>query len=128
MTRAALRVFLRALLRIFFRRIELAGLDRLPADGPAMLVANHPSTLVDPILLLAFAPRPVSFLAKEPVFRMPVIGRAARALDVDPGLPRHGRRRPAQATPRPSRGPGRCSGAAACWPSSRRGPRTTIRA
>ena len=84
MTRGALRVFLRALLRIFFRRIELAGLDRLPADGPAMLVANHPSTLVDPILLLAFAPRPVSFLAKEPVFRMPVIGRAARALDSIP--------------------------------------------
>ena len=84
MTRAALRVFLRALLRIFFRRIELAGLDRLPADGPAVLVANHPSTLVDPILLLAFAPRPVSFLAKEPVFRMPVIGRAARALDSIP--------------------------------------------
>jgi glycerol-3-phosphate O-acyltransferase / dihydroxyacetone phosphate acyltransferase len=84
MTRAALRVFLRALLRIFFRRIELSGLDQLPATGPAMLVANHPSTLVDPILLLAFAPRPVSFLAKEPVFRMPVIGPAARALDSIP--------------------------------------------
>jgi len=84
MTRAALRVFLRALLRIFFRRIELTGLDRLPASGPVVLVANHPSTLVDPILLLAFAPRPVAFLAKEPVFRMPVIGRAARALDAIP--------------------------------------------
>jgi 1-acyl-sn-glycerol-3-phosphate acyltransferase len=43
-------------------------------------VANHPSTLVDPILLLAFAPRPVSFLAKAPVFRMPVVGWGARAL------------------------------------------------
>jgi len=84
MTRAALRVLLRALLRIFFRRIELAGVAQLPATGPAVLVANHPSTLVDPILLLAFAPRPVSFLAKEPVFRMPVIGRAARALDAIP--------------------------------------------
>ena len=84
MTRAALRAFLRALLRIFFRRIELTGLDRLPATGPAVLVANHPSTLIDPILLLAFAPRPVAFLAKEPVFRMPVIGRAARALDAIP--------------------------------------------
>jgi glycerol-3-phosphate O-acyltransferase / dihydroxyacetone phosphate acyltransferase len=83
-TRAALRLFLRALLRIFFRRIEVGGLDRLPATGPAMLVANHPSTLVDPILLLAFAPRPVSFLAKEPVFRMPVIGWGARALDAIP--------------------------------------------
>jgi 1-acyl-sn-glycerol-3-phosphate acyltransferase len=84
MIRAALRVFLRALLRIFFRRIELAGLGHLPGHGPAVLVANHPSTLVDPILLLAFAPRPVSFLAKEPVFRMPVVGWGARALDSIP--------------------------------------------
>lgn len=84
MTRAALRIFLRALLRVFFRRIEVNGLDRLPATGPVVLVANHPSTLVDPILLLAFAPRPVSFLAKEPVFRMPVVGWGARALDSIP--------------------------------------------
>jgi glycerol-3-phosphate O-acyltransferase / dihydroxyacetone phosphate acyltransferase len=82
--RAALRGFLRALLRIFFRRIELHGLGLLPASGPAVLVANHPSTLVDPLLLLAFVPRPVAFLAKEPVFRMPVIGPAARALDAIP--------------------------------------------
>ena len=84
MIRAVLQVVLRALLRIFFRRIELAGLERLPASGPAVLVANHPSTLVDPILLLAFSPRPVSFLAKEPVFRMPVVGWGARALDAIP--------------------------------------------
>lgn len=84
MTRAALRVFLRALLRIFFRRIELGGVERLPVTGPAVLVANHPSTLVDPILLLAFTPRPVAFLAKEPVFRMPVVGWGARALDSIP--------------------------------------------
>jgi glycerol-3-phosphate O-acyltransferase / dihydroxyacetone phosphate acyltransferase len=82
--RAVLRTFLRALLRVFFRRIELAGAERVPAAGPAMLVANHPSSLVDPVLLLAFAPRQVAFLAKEPIFRIPVIGRAARALDSIP--------------------------------------------
>ncbi len=80
MIRSLLRAFLRALLRVFFRHIELAGTANLPAHGPVMLVANHPSSLVDPVLLLAFAPRPVSFLAKEPIFRMPLVGRAARAL------------------------------------------------
>lgn len=84
MIRAALRAFLRALLRVFFRRIELAGAASLPAEGPVVLVANHPSSLVDPVLLLAFAPRPVAFLAKEPIFRMPLVGRAARALDSIP--------------------------------------------
>jgi glycerol-3-phosphate O-acyltransferase/dihydroxyacetone phosphate acyltransferase len=82
--RAALRAFLRALLRVFFRRIELAGTEHLPGHGAVLLVANHPSSLVDPVLLLAFAPRPVAFLAKEPIFRMPVVGSAARALDSIP--------------------------------------------
>lgn len=84
MIRAVLRPALRGLMRVFFRRIELQGAERLPADGPAVLVANHPSSLVDPVLLVAFAPRPVAFLAKEPLFRMPVIGRLARALDSIP--------------------------------------------
>lgn len=84
MIRILLRAFLRALLRVFFRRIELAGTPNLPAEGPVMLVANHPSSLVDPVLILAFAPRPVAFLAKEPIFRIPVVGRAARALDSIP--------------------------------------------
>jgi len=82
--RAGLQAFLRVLLRVFFRRIELAGAGNLPAAGPAVLVANHPSSLVDPVLLLAFSPRPVSFLAKEPIFRIPLVGRAARALDSIP--------------------------------------------
>ncbi|MGC3996969.1 MAG: lysophospholipid acyltransferase family protein [Anaeromyxobacter sp.] len=84
MIRAVLRPTLRALLRVFFRRVELTGAGHLPAAGPAVVVANHPSALIDPILLLAWVDRPVSFLAKEPLFRIPVVGAAARALDAIP--------------------------------------------
>ena len=41
---------------------------------------NHPNSLVDPLLVLAFAPRRVVFLAKEPLFRTPIIGALTRAM------------------------------------------------
>ncbi len=61
-------------LRIFFRRVEAAGLERVPAEGPLLVVLNHPNALIDPLFILGLAPRPVAFLAKAPLFRMPVLG------------------------------------------------------
>jgi glycerol-3-phosphate O-acyltransferase / dihydroxyacetone phosphate acyltransferase len=53
--------------------LTVAG-DRVPADGPVLLVANHPNSLFDPALVAAAARRPVRFLAKEPLLRDPAIG------------------------------------------------------
>ena len=75
---------LRTLLRIFFRRIEIAGEERIPASGPVIFVLNHPNGLVDPLVLLCFSPRPVSFLSKAPLFRMPAVGFFVRAFESIP--------------------------------------------
>jgi 1-acyl-sn-glycerol-3-phosphate acyltransferase len=83
-----MRAFCRALfglvLRIFFRRIEVSGLAHVPRDGPVIFVLNHPNGLIDPAFLLCLAPRRVSFLAKAPLFRMPVIATLCRAFDAIP--------------------------------------------
>lgn len=71
-------------LRIFFRRIEIVGLDHIPASGPVIFVLNHPNALIDPVFLLCLAPRPVSFLAKAPLFKTPVLGWLVRAFDSIP--------------------------------------------
>ena len=45
------------------------------AFGPPVIFAvNHPNGLIDPLFLLCFAPRAVSFLAKAPLFRIPLVG------------------------------------------------------
>jgi glycerol-3-phosphate O-acyltransferase / dihydroxyacetone phosphate acyltransferase len=75
---------LRFALRVFFRRIEVVGRSRVPREGACLFVLNHPNALVDPAFVLAYAPRRVSFLAKSPLFRMPVIGFLIRALDSIP--------------------------------------------
>ena len=92
--RRAITAFFRFCLRIFFRRIELLGLERVPRHGAVVFAVNHPNGLVDPLFLLCFAPAPVSFLAKAPLFGYPIIGWIVRAFDTHPGLSQAGDRRP----------------------------------
>ena len=81
MIRRLIVAVVRLALRIYFQRIEVSGLEHVPRDTPVIFVLNHPNALVDPVFLLCLAPRKVSFLAKAPLFRMPVIGYLVKALD-----------------------------------------------
>jgi glycerol-3-phosphate O-acyltransferase / dihydroxyacetone phosphate acyltransferase len=66
-------------LRLFFRRIETSRARLAPQTGPVVFVLNHPNGLIDPGLVFVALPRPVSFLAKSTLFRLPLIGAALRA-------------------------------------------------
>src|SRR5205814_3744196 len=79
-----LTALLRLMLYIFYRRIEFVGLENLHADRPLIFAVNHPNGLLDPLFVLSFASRPVSFLAKAPLFRYPLIGWIVRGLDSIP--------------------------------------------
>src|SRR5690349_3843536 len=81
MIRRLIVALVKVALRIYFQRIEVTGLEHVPLDTPVIFVMNHPNALVDPAFLLCLAPRRVSFLAKAPLFRMPVIGTVVKALD-----------------------------------------------
>jgi glycerol-3-phosphate O-acyltransferase/dihydroxyacetone phosphate acyltransferase len=81
MIRKIIVALVRFALRIYFKHIEVTGLDNVPRDTPVIFVLNHPNALVDPVFLLSLAPRRVSFLAKAPLFSMPVIGYLVRELD-----------------------------------------------
>src|SRR5215212_5338905 len=84
MIRRIIVALVRLALRIYFQRIEVTGIEHVPLDTPVIFVLNHPNALVDPVFLLCLAPRPVSFLAKAPLFRMPGIGYLVKALDCLP--------------------------------------------
>lgn len=84
MIRAAATALSRLVLRVFYRRLEVSGLERIPDSGPTILVLNHPNGLMDPLLLLCLSPRPVSFLAKSPLFTMPFVSLFVKAFDSIP--------------------------------------------
>ncbi len=56
----------------------------LTLDGPVIFVGNHPNALVDPGLVFVSTRRHVTFLAKEPLFKMPVLGTMLRAMKALP--------------------------------------------
>ncbi|HEX6567550.1 MAG TPA: HAD-IB family hydrolase, partial [Acidimicrobiales bacterium] len=63
-------------------RLDIDGVERIPAAGPAIVVANHRSYF-DPLALgttFARRGRAVRFLGKREVFDAPVVGQVARAL------------------------------------------------
>lgn len=70
------------LARLLFR-LETRGAEHLPARGPVLIAANHTSFLDPPIVAVA-APRPLHFLAKEELFRIPLFGRLIQALNARP--------------------------------------------
>lgn len=68
--------------RIFYR-LHVAG-NGVPPNGPVLLVANHPNSLLDPFLVTVAGRRPVRFLAKAPLFSDPLIGWGVRAVGAIP--------------------------------------------
>ena len=82
--RRFITALIRFIMRIFFRRIELVGLEHVPREGGVIFAVNHPNGLIDPLFLLSFVPRPISFLAKAPLFRYPLIGFLTRAFESIP--------------------------------------------
>jgi 1-acyl-sn-glycerol-3-phosphate acyltransferase len=65
-------------------RFRHRDLDRIPEDGPAVLVCNHVSYM-DALLIIGACRRPVRFVIYEPIYRiflLHFIFRAARAIPI----------------------------------------------
>ena len=72
--------FLRIPFRIFCRtwiRLEISGQEHLRDDAGGVLLVNHQSFL-DPLLVGVMFDRPVSYLARDSLLKVPVIGSILR--------------------------------------------------
>ena len=79
-----LRQFAHTLIKKYYPKIQFTGVDQIPSDGPILFCANHPNSLIDPVLIGITAKRPVSFMAKAPLFRTPILGPLMHALGMVP--------------------------------------------
>ncbi|GIL04779.1 MAG: hypothetical protein AMXMBFR72_16310 [Betaproteobacteria bacterium] len=67
-------------------RIRRQGVERIPAEGPAVIVSNHVS-FVDALVLMAMSPRPIRFVMDLGIFRVPVLSwlfRQVKAIPIAP--------------------------------------------
>ena len=70
------------LLRGYFRG-RIYGAENMPTSGPVLVVANHASDF-DPPIVSSCVRRPVSYMAKQELFKVPVLAPAIRAYGAYP--------------------------------------------
>jgi 1-acyl-sn-glycerol-3-phosphate acyltransferase len=71
----ALVKFGRLVVWFYYSPVRIVGRHHIPQRGPLLLVANHANSLIDPVLVGLTARRRVRFLAKAPLFHMPLFGK-----------------------------------------------------
>lgn len=78
--------FTKAVMRVFFAVVyplRMIGADNLPKSGAAILCGNHKS-LLDPLAAGLAVGRPVRFMGKKELFRVPLLNGIIRALGAFP--------------------------------------------
>ena len=71
-------------LRWYYRRIEVIGPELIPAEGAAILAANHSNALVDALVVGCMVPRMVRLTAKATLLDHPVTRAVVGALGIIP--------------------------------------------
>lgn len=79
-----LRLLVRATLRIFYKEFSVNGRERFPRKGPMIVVANHPNTLMDPLVVASLLHQQVGFMGNGSLFRNKALGKLLRFFNVIP--------------------------------------------
>lgn len=64
-----LKTLFQVALRVFFRRFTVNKRHLLHAEGPLIVVSNHPNTLMDPVVTASLMKQKIHFLAKSSFFK-----------------------------------------------------------
>ena len=67
-------------------RLRVKGVEHIPEEGPALIVANHVS-FVDALVITAASRRPIRFVMDHHIFRWPILSfvfRSSRAIPIAP--------------------------------------------
>ncbi len=61
----------------FLRKVKVIGVEKVPAEGNVILCGNHVS-IWDVFALFAHVQRPMSFMAKAELFKIPIVSQVIR--------------------------------------------------
>jgi len=81
-----LKQIIKAALFFFFKKIVVTGKEHIPRNGPLIIVANHPNTFMDPLLIAAITSQRIGFVANASIFVNQFISRIFSYFHVIPFL------------------------------------------
>jgi len=70
--------------KLYFVEVQASGQHHFPSEGPVIVAANHPGSILDSILMGTHVPRPIHFLARSGLFRLSVVAWVFRQLGAVP--------------------------------------------
>jgi 1-acyl-sn-glycerol-3-phosphate acyltransferase len=80
--------FLRQIIKIalffFFKKIVVSGKENRIDEGPLIIVANHPNTLMDPLIIASLMKQQIGFVANAGIFSNKYFARVLRYFNVIP--------------------------------------------
>ncbi len=79
-----LRLMVRVTLRIFYKEFSVHGRNRIPTKGPLIVVANHPNTLMDPLIVASLLRQQAGFIGAGMFFRNKWLGGLLKLFKVIP--------------------------------------------
>ena len=79
-----LKSIVRLALKVYFKKIHIKGLENIPDKGPFLVVANHPSSFLDPMSIAVLIPQKISFLAKATMFSNKIVASILRGINLVP--------------------------------------------
>ena len=65
----ALKWLMRVTVQFFFKTVQIKNKEAIPKKAPLLILANHPSMLMDPVIVASILNRKVYFLAKGALFQ-----------------------------------------------------------
>ncbi len=71
-------------IRTYFSEIQIRNEENIPLAGPVILLPNHRSAFMDPIVVAAFSKRKVYFLARGESFKKPFMAKLLGTLNAIP--------------------------------------------
>ena len=84
--RGLVRWLARRIVQRYYPLVEITNAERIPQSCPVLLCANHGNSLIDAVMIGIAARRPVRFMAKAPLFDIPVLGRLMKAVGMIPAF------------------------------------------
>ena len=71
-------------MRTFYSTIEATGLEHIDPSRPTIYAPTHPNSIIDPLLVGLFEDRPIRFVARDGLFRVPGFGALLRMVGAIP--------------------------------------------
>jgi len=79
-----LKFWVKLALSIFCPKVYIVNPHHLNSKGPLLIVANHPNSFLDAVVIGAFYQRKIHFLARGDVFQNPLFGYLLRSIGMIP--------------------------------------------